>query len=170
MMQAAAPRLALRYAVLFPLLAGGLLWLSSDVAWVRPAREVWLQATAAATGWVGEVVGLVGRRDGLTLFHPGGQAIRIVQGCDAVPTLALFVAAVLVAPVAPRPKATFALLGLVALTALNVARLLHLLHLRGAGATSFQSAHEMWWPLVLFAAAGLLYLAWAARITGVERA
>lgn len=164
MTSATAPRLALRYAVAFPALAGLLLWATSDVALLAPARAVWLDATAALAAFAGQALGLVARQDGLVLFHPDGGAIRIVQGCDALPTILVFLAAVIVAPAPWRPKVLVALLGAGALTLLNTGRLLHLLSLRMGDITTFRTAHETLWPVVLFAAAGALYLAWGHRM------
>jgi exosortase/archaeosortase family protein len=159
-------RLALRFGVLFPLLAGGLLLAATFLPWASAARERLADGVAATAGVLFPLVGYEVRRDGprgRILRAADGHGVKVGTECDALAPMLILAAAVAVSPVAWRRKATFLVPGLVGIALLNQVRIGHLLWLSQENPDLFRRAHESWWPAGLVLAAAGLFLVWARR-------
>jgi exosortase/archaeosortase family protein len=155
--------LALRFGVLFPVLAAALLSAAAWLPWIRPARDALVRGTAATAGALLPLTGWAVERDGLRLRAEGGRGVLVARDCDALAAMLLFVAAVAVTPAPIGRRVVFAASGVLCLFLLNQARIGHLLWLSGGDVDGFRRAHEAWWPAALFLAAGGLFLLFAAR-------
>jgi exosortase/archaeosortase family protein len=160
------PRLLLRFGLLFPLIAGGTLLAVSYVPFLERARDGASEAVLATSAALFPLVGYDVRRDPAkprVLRAADGHGVTIAQECDALPPLVLFLAAVLVSPVAGRKRLVFGLAGAAAIFLLNQVRVGHLLWLSQEDPDAFRTAHEAWWPAGLVLFAGGMFLVWARR-------
>jgi len=167
----AGPRVALRFGLGLPLVAasmiGAMLYLGPVVA----ARDRLLDGTVTAATVLMPLVGYEVRRDARdarVLRAADGHGVRIAPECDGLPAVVLFLAAVVVSPVAWRRRLGFGVLGTLALLLLNQVRIGHLLWLSDRAPDVFHDAHEAWWPAGLVAAGGLMFLLWARRNAGAR--
>lgn len=98
---------------------------------------------------------------GPRLAWPDGR-LQLEAGCDGFEVLALFVPAVLVAPVSWRRGAAMLLVGTALIWGLNQIRLLALYLAFRRWPEAFDSLHAVWAPLLLLGATFAFY-AWCLR-------
>ena len=95
------------------------------------------------------------------LLWPGGR-LQLLAGCDGFEVLALYVPAVLVAPVAWRRGLIMLMLGTLLIWCLNQARLLALYLAFRHWRTGFDTLHTVWGPLLMLSAV-FAFFAWNLR-------
>jgi exosortase/archaeosortase family protein len=150
-------------------LFAALLWWGSHTAAVRETASDYLQPAARghaiAAAYLVRHTGLDAARDGTLLRHPPtGFAYNVSVGCIHLPTVLLFVLAVICVPVPLRAKLVAVAVGVPLYVALNITRLVHLFHIGVASPRRFSAAHEIGWPLLLataFLAFWFLWRRWA---------
>lgn len=108
-----------------------------------------------ATGLAGMPVAAIGSR----LVAAGG-GLNVLQGCEGLDLLCLWLAATAAGPFGWRARLLAATLGSVLVFALNQLRLVSLFHLYRNHREWFGDAHGLWWPLLLVAAVWGLFALW----------
>jgi exosortase/archaeosortase family protein len=88
-------------------------------------------------------------------------AVRIGQGCDALPPLLVFAGVVLASPVRLLPRAIGLLGGSVVLLALNQVRIISLYYIGIYWPDGFDMMHREVWQVLFIALMVGTYLAWA---------
>ena len=162
------PRLGLRFALCYALIAGAAFAIYAFPFELFGARSDWL------AGYLHAYARLAG--GALSLFDSsvsvsgtridGRYSLEIVRNCDAIEINILFASAVLAFPAPFARRAEVLGVGLSILVALNVARIC-LLYFVGLHAPGwFKVAHEEVLPLVLVAATALLFWFSTRRLHG----
>jgi len=90
---------------------------------------------------------------------PGG-GLNVLQGCEGLDLLCLWLAAVAAGPFTWRGRLLGWTLGALLVFALNQVRLLSLFQLFRHQRDWFGDAHGLWWPLVLVGLVWSLYVLW----------
>ena len=161
------PRLGLRFAVTYVLIAGVLFSIYGFPFELFGARSDWL------TPYLEAYARLAG--GALQLFDPrvsvsgsridGRFALQIVRNCDAIEIKILFASAVLAFPAPLLRRGIVLLRGLAILVAANVLRIMCLYYIGVYSAGSFAVAHEEILPLLLVAITALLFLVSIRQLT-----
>lgn len=154
-------------------LFAALLWWGSHSAAVRDTASDYLQPVAhwhtIATAYLVRHTGLDAAHDGTLLRHPPtGFAYNVSVGCIHLPTVLLFVLAVICVPAPPRAKLVAVAVGVPLYVALNVIRLVHIFHIGVASPLWFSSAHEIGWPLLLVTAFLAFWFFWRRWADGLS--
>jgi len=144
------------------MLAAYAVWFILYDLWLLPdgRLDLWL-STVAAT-WTADVLHLVGVgavAEGRTVFtHAAG--IEIVDGCNGLSALSLFVGFVLAYPGAWARRALFIPMGLAVIVATNVVRCASLLLISGWRPDLFESVHGFHALFVFYVVIFGLWVAW----------
>lgn len=158
--------LGLRFALTYAALAAILFGIYGFPFELFGAREDWLSGYLAAYARLsGGILGLI--EPGVVVSGPviyGRFPMEIVRNCDAIEVNILFASAVLAFPASLRPKLVALGAGLGALLALNVLRICSLYYLGAMSPAAFKVAHEELFPLLLVAAAAVLFLICVRRL------
>jgi exosortase/archaeosortase family protein len=155
-----APRLGLRFAVVYAVIAGVLFGVYAFPFELFGARGDWL------TGYLEAYARLAGAL--LSLVEPsvsvqgtyiyGRFPLQIVRNCDAADVNILFVSAMLAFPGPFLQKLVPLLVGVLALVVANVTRICSLYYVGVLSPDWFRVAHEEVWPLLLVAFAAATFL------------
>lgn len=162
------PRLGLRFAITYAIIAGVLFSIYGFPFELFGAKADWLthylEAYASLAGGV------------LQLFDPqvtvsgsridGRFALQIVRNCDAIEINILFASAVLAFPAPLLRRGAVLLRGLVILVAVNVLRIAGLYYIGAYSASWFVIAHEEIMPLILVGITALLFLLSVRKLSG----
>jgi exosortase H (IPTLxxWG-CTERM-specific) len=136
--------------------------ISATVAGVFDASlDLYAEASGTVLGILGDEVHVGG-----TSITSPRFSIRIVRGCDAVEATALFVCAVVAAPVGWRRRLVGILGGVVLLVGLNIVRIVSLYYIGIHFPNAFRAVHiDVWQPVFILVAVGLwlLWACWATR-------
>ena len=89
-----------------------------------------------------------------------GGGLNVLQGCEGLDVLGLWLAAAAAGPFTLRGRLLAFTLGSLLVFGLNQVRLLSLFHLYRNQRDWFGDAHGLWWPLLLVALVWGLYAAW----------
>lgn len=144
------------FVATFGLLYGLMRWAGGFERWFIEGLTV-----PTAVGLI-NLLGLAGEpvaASGSRIVAPGG-GLNVLQGCEGLDVLGLWIAAVAAGPFTWRGRLLGWTLGTVVVFALNQVRLLSLFDLFRSHRPWFGDAHGLWWPLVLVAAVFLLFLGW----------
>ena len=126
------------------------------------------ELTVPLAAWAINVLGLAPVTvvaSGPRLVAAGG-GLNVLQGCEGLDLLCLWIAAVCAGPFRPLPRLLALTLGTAIVFALNQARLLSLFHLYRTHRPWFGDAHGLWWPLALVMLIWALYLLWQRGFGG----
>jgi exosortase/archaeosortase family protein len=124
--------------------------------------------TVPVAAWA---VGLLGLADGPVqaigsrIVTPGG-GLNVLQGCEGLDVLGLWVAAVAAGPFSWRGRWLGWTLGTLLVFGLNQARLLSLFDLYRSNRDLFGDAHGLWWPLALVVAVFVMFMLWQRLFPG----
>lgn len=99
------------------------------------------------------------RTIGTRLVAPGG-GLNVLQGCEGLDVMGLWLAALLAGPFRRKGRALGATLGVALVFAFNQVRLVSLFDIYRFHRDWFADAHGLWWPLALVVMVIALYLAW----------
>ncbi len=157
-----------RFLALFvALLAGGFTAIS-----LNPVNDrvivPFTDQIARASAWVLNTIGEPVRLDGSKLT---GQrfGVEILNGCNGVETMIIFVAAVLAFPARARARARGLAVGIVAIQALNLVRVVALFLTGSYFPTWFNSSHTVIWQSIVIGCGVLLFVFWASRFAAPRR-
>jgi exosortase/archaeosortase family protein len=161
------PRLGLRFAVTYVLIAGVLFSIygfpfelfGARTDWLTPYLEAYARLAGGALQLFDPRVSVSGSR------IDGRFALQIVRNCDAIEINILFASAVLAFPAPLLRRGIVLLRGLVILVAANVLRIMCLYYIGVYSAGSFAVAHEEILPLLLVAITALLFLLSIRQLT-----
>jgi len=162
------PRLGLRFAVTYVLIAGALFSIygfpfelfGARTDWLTPYLEAYARLAGGALQLFDHQVSVSGSR------IDGRFALQIVRNCDAIEINILFASAVLAFPASWRQKGFVLLRGLAILVAANVLRIMCLYYIGVYSAGWFAVAHEEVLPLLLVAITAVLFLLSIRQLTG----
>ncbi len=154
------------FALVFLLLHALTSWSDGFERWFIEDLSVPLAAWLLNTsGLAAEAVSASGSR----LVASGG-GLNVLQGCEGLDVLALWIAAVAAGPFSWPGRLLGWTLGSLLVFALNQLRLLSLFGIYREHRAWFGDAHGLWWPLALVGAVFLLYLAWQRCFSPPQRA
>ncbi|MEO8152736.1 MAG: exosortase/archaeosortase family protein [Rhizobacter sp.] len=118
--------------------------------------------TVPTAAWAINTLGLSAETavaSGSRLVVPGG-GLNVLQGCEGLDVLGLWLAATAASPLTARGKWLAWTVGTAIVFTLNQVRLLSLFHLYRAHRQWFGEAHSLWWPLALVALVWALFALW----------
>ncbi len=154
----------IRFVVVFALLMGVFYGLFYTPPWESPTLndiiDQYLKAYAEVSGAILRVLGNDARVHGKSITA-SRFSVRIVRGCDALEATALFVSAVLAAPVAWRRKVGGVVGGVLLLALVNVTRIVSLFYIGIYYPDWFEAMHIEVWQSVFIVLAVALWVLWA---------
>lgn len=164
------PKLGLRFAVSYAIIAGVLFAIYGFPFELFGARTDWLtHYLEAYARLAGGVLRLFDSQVTVTGSRIDGRfALQIVRNCDAIEINILFASAVLAFPAPLVRKGIVLLRGLVILVAVNVVRITCLYYIGVYSTHWFVVAHEEILPLVLVAITAALFLLSVRQLTGKQ--
>lgn len=152
----------LLFAAVFVLLYVGVRLASGFERWfieqLTVPSAVWL---LNMSGWTTETVSAIGPR----IAAPGG-GLNVLQGCEGLDVLGLWIAAVAAGPFGWRGRLLGWTVGALMVFGLNQVRLLSLFAIYREHRAWFGDAHGLWWPLALVISVLLLYGLWQRWFAG----
>ena len=155
-------RREIQFLVLFVLLLGG----GFTIISLRPVNDgVIVPFTAGIAKVSAVVLNLLGQ--GVMLA--GDQisnhrfAVKILNGCNGVETMIIFIAAVLSFPASLRAKVSGLVLGIVAIQLINLVRVVALFLTGAYFPALFDSSHTVIWQSIVIAFGVLLWIFWANK-------
>ncbi len=154
----------IRFVVVFAVLMGVFYGFFYTPPWESPGidRTIdrYLEAYAAVSGAVLRGLGNDARVSG-PFVTSSRFSVKIVRGCDALEATALFVSAVLAAPVARRRKVPGVVGGVVLLALANLLRIVSLFYIGIYYRGWFETMHIEVWQSVFIVLAIALWVLWA---------
>ena len=144
------------FVAVFLLLYGGLQFATGLQRWFIDDLTVPLAAWAINTTGVSPVPV---HANGSRLVASGG-GLNVLQGCEGLDLLCLWIAAVSAGPFTWRARLLALTLGSAVVVALNQIRLVSLYQLYRQHRAWFDDAHGLWWPLALVVLVWALYSLW----------
>lgn len=127
--------------------------------------------TVPMAAWVINISGVspvAVHANGSRLVAPGG-GLNVLQGCEGLDLLCLWIAAVIAGPFTWRARLLALTLGSALVVMLNQIRLVSLYQLFRLHRAWFDDAHGLWWPLALVALVWGLFALWQ-RASGAPMA
>jgi exosortase H (IPTLxxWG-CTERM-specific) len=109
-------------------------------------------------------------RQGAVLRAPGGFAVEMRDGCNAVNVTILLWAAVLAFPAPWRMKALGLLAGALVIQALNILRFISLFYIGQYSSTWFDFAHGYLWESLLILDTMVVFWLWIGRVSSAANA
>lgn len=160
------PRLGLRFAISYLVLAGVLFSIygfpfelfGARTDWLSGYLEAYARLAGAVLHWFDRAVAVTGSR------IDGRFSLQIVRNCDAIEINILFASAVLAFPAPLKRRMLGALVGLALLVGANVLRICLLYYLGVEHPAWFEPAHEELLPLLLVGLAALIFLGFARSV------
>jgi exosortase H (IPTLxxWG-CTERM-specific) len=131
---------------------------------IRQAIIPFTSFIATASSLVIQLLGGQAHASG-TRLAGAGIALDLRNGCNGVWATLIYVSAVLAFPSSLRSKLWGAALGVIAIFLVNLIRVVSLYFIVLYYPSAFEGAHIYVWQSVIIAAAVLLWLFWAQRVT-----
>ncbi len=157
-----AYRREISFLVIFLLVLGGGFTLISVNAVNDHVIEPFTAAIAKTSGVVLKLIGQDITMQG-TVIRGSRFAVNIMNGCNGIETMIIFLAAVLAFPASWKARLIGLVLGAVAIQLVNLIRVVAL-YLTGAYfPTFFDSSHTVLWQTVVIVFGVLLWIFWANR-------
>jgi exosortase H (IPTLxxWG-CTERM-specific) len=103
-------------------------------------------------------------RDGAILRAPGGFAVEMRDGCNAVNVTILLCAAILAFPASWRMKAAGLLAGIAIIQVVNIIRFITLFYLGQYSTTWFDFAHAYLWESLIMLDTMVVFWYWVTRV------
>jgi exosortase H (IPTLxxWG-CTERM-specific) len=103
-------------------------------------------------------------RNGAILRSPGGFAVEMRDGCNAVNVTILLCAAVLAFPSSWKMKAVGLLAGIAIIQAVNIIRFISLFYLGQYSITWFDFAHSYLWESLIMLDTMVVFWFWVTRV------
>ncbi len=156
----------LRFAVLFGALAVASELVYYGLALESPLFRTYLEAVARISAWILGWLGDDVHVQGVTVTSPL-FAVEIGRGCDAYRMAALLTSAIVAFPAPVAAKAWGIALGLLWINLLNFTRIVGLFYVGGYWRPHFQTAHEVYFPVLLIALTAGAWLLWVRRASRI---
>jgi exosortase H (IPTLxxWG-CTERM-specific) len=155
--------------VRFALVFFGCFVLGIAVLLIPPVQEVDRQFTAALVVLSHKIIIICGghaTRQGAILRSPGGFAVEMLDGCNAVNVTILLCSAVLAFPSSWRMKALGILGGAALIQLVNIFRFISLFYLGQYSTPWFDFAHSYLWESLIVLDTTVVFWYWATRVLG----
>ncbi len=120
---------------------------------------------AKVSAGVLDVIGQDVTLDGVQIRNQA-FAVEILNGCNGIEAMTIFLAAVLAYPASWKSKAIGLVGGMIAIQIVNLIRVVALFLTGVYWPSFFHSSHTVIWQTVVIAAAVLLWIFWADRLAG----
>ena len=152
----------IRFLIVF-LLVLGLGFTLISLNWVNDHLiEPFTAGVAKASGWTLDAIGQDITMKGTVIRSPR-FAVNIMNGCNGVETMIIFLAAVLAFPASWKARLGGLALGVVAIQFINLVRVVALFLTGAYFPKFFDSSHTVVWQTVVILFGVLLWIFWADR-------
>jgi exosortase H (IPTLxxWG-CTERM-specific) len=151
----------LRFALLFTLLLLGLFF----VTMARPhwgLEEAYTYKVVWLSSQLLDLLGVSARAEG-RVVSAGGFAVRVLNGCNGLEAICIYLAAVLAYPTTLRAKLWAVAIGFPLIQAVNLLRIVGLILVGRYLPTLFQEAHIFVAQALIIFMVGALWLVWIER-------
>ena len=151
----------------FVLIFGCCLLIGFGVLITAPVQSVdreFSQALVSVSHGIISICGGRATRDGAILRSPGGFAVEMRDGCNAVNVTILLCSAVLAFPASWRMKAAGLLAGIAIIQVVNIFRFITLFYLGQYSMTWFDFAHAYLWESLIMLDTMVVFWFWVTRV------